>query len=107
MPLQHFDMVELSHVIGFVGVEGTDTRADIHRRGTINLNVIDTETTRNELRQAVVGVLTVMPGVRRMASDRSTMRRSCRTCWVMTDTDCGVSLRLVGVFEPALTSPVV
>src|SRR5690606_4225360 len=54
-PFQHFDMVELGQVISFVGIEGTDTRTDVHRRGAINLDVVDTKTTRDELWQTVVG----------------------------------------------------
>ena len=50
---------------------------------------------------------TVIPGVRFMASDRLVMRRSSMACWLITETDCGVSLMLVGVFEPTLVRPVV
>ncbi|MNR61211.1 hypothetical protein D3C85_1828930 [compost metagenome] len=42
-----------------------------------------------------------------MASDRLVMRRSSIACWLITDTDCGVSLILVGVLEPTLVKPVV
>ncbi|MNJ52529.1 hypothetical protein D3C77_478690 [compost metagenome] len=35
------------------------------------------------------------------------MRKSSINCWLTTDTLCGVFFKLVGVFEPALTKPVV
>ncbi|MNH04790.1 hypothetical protein D3C79_640960 [compost metagenome] len=53
---QDFNVVVGSHVIDTVAVKRTDTGADVHRRGAVDLHVVDTKAARVELLRMVVVV---------------------------------------------------